>query len=68
MTLSTAHLPGVGSIVDPQLADYQASIRFMEHRFMLRDFCDRLKATARRLEWAPRRLRRPFKGACDGRR
>jgi hypothetical protein len=29
---NTAYLPGVGFIVDPQLADYRASIRFLRHK------------------------------------
>ena len=58
LSLDTARLPGVGRIIDPQPADYRASIRFLEHGFVpvrtsRRSLCDRLKATARRLEWAP---------------
>jgi hypothetical protein len=61
--LHTAYLPGVGFIVDPQPADYRKAIRFLGHhpsrgRPPARgSLCDRLLATARRLEWTPRRLR-----------
>ena len=63
--LDTAYLPGVGFIVDPQLADYRYSIEFLQHKFSYvavphsqYRLCARLMATARRLEWTPKRLRK----------
>jgi hypothetical protein len=63
MSGNTAYLPGVGLIVEPELADYRASIRFLQHRALpvqvsQRSLCDRLMVTARRLEWTPQRLRK----------
>jgi len=67
---STAYLPGVGFIVDPQPEDYRRAIRFLKYRFSPAcpsrldlcsprlDLCDRLSATVRRLEWAPKRWRK----------
>lgn len=66
MSGNTAYLPGVGFIVDPQLADYRASIRFLRHKgvplhargkksFLTsqHSLLYRLEVTARRLEWTP---------------
>jgi hypothetical protein len=65
---NTAYLPGVGFIVDPQPADYRKAIRFLRHKgFPVRrgrwsfltsqhSLLYRLEATARRLEWKPKRL------------
>jgi hypothetical protein len=63
MSGNTAYLPGVGFIVDPQLADYRASIWFLQHKALpvqvsRRSLCHRLMVTARRLEWTPKRLRK----------
>lgn len=67
--LATAYLPGVGFLVDPQPADYRRAIRFLWHkglpaharqkslRISQGSLLDRLEATARRLEWAPKRER-----------
>lgn len=60
--MSTAYLPGVGFLIDPQPADYQKSIRFLKHKIFpvgtsQRSLCDRLEATERRLRWTPKRLR-----------
>lgn len=54
-----AYLPGVGYIIDPQPADYLSAIRYLEHpRFLWQgNLCDSMKATARRLEWSPSRMR-----------
>jgi hypothetical protein len=71
LSLDTARLPGVGRIIDPQPEHYRKAIRFLRHKgvpahargkksFLTsqHSLLYRLEATARRVEWAPERLRK----------